>query len=103
MLLGAMLCSAGHAEKVEYPLTVHVTSSGYLFMGQVSNQELDVTLDGKRFQLLESQGYGLLAPGDYKARIVKDSDGNNYEMKREYELLLPDGKTRKVSVWRRYE
>ncbi len=82
----------------EHPITVRVTSSYYL--GQVRNRALglDVVIDGRKYALRGTSDLGLLAIGDYKAKLVKDEHKTTYESYQEYELLFPDNKTRKFVV-----
>jgi len=62
---------------------------------------LGVTLNGKQLELATPFQDGSLpfTPGTYKARLLKDSSPNAYEIQQTYELLLPDGKTRSFSVF----
>jgi hypothetical protein len=61
-------------------------------------QGLNVVIDGKKFQLFNSFNGGLLALGDYKAKLIKDDRKTPYESDRAYEFLFPDKKTRKFFV-----
>jgi hypothetical protein len=92
-LLLAALAPAAPAPD-EYPINVHVTSS-YSLSGA---QGLDVVIHAKKYQLSGVPRGGLLALGDYKAKLVKDEHQTPYESYQEYEFLFPDNKTRKFEV-----
>ena len=59
-----------------------------------------VFVDGKKYELtaLATKRGGLLTPGDYKARLVRDEHLSAYEASQEYEFQFPDKKTRKFFV-----
>ena len=97
VLFLAILAPA-HAGQDEYNLDVHVTSSYLAYKGGAPMQELDVVIDGKKFQLASAWGGYLLALGDYKAKLVKDGHKTSYMSNRIYELLFPDKKTLRFSV-----
>jgi len=94
LLLLAALAPAAPAPD-EYSINVHVTSS-YVLGGA---QGLDVVINAKKYQL---GGFpplrGLLALGDYKAKLIKDKHLTPYESDQEYEFLFPDNKTMKFRV-----
>ena len=89
----------------DYPITVHVASStmevtgaaGTKFSGLV--EMLWVEMSGKKYEL---EGYppkftltrpGLIAPGDYRAKLKDDRHKGSYLTYQEYEILFPDGST----------
>jgi len=82
----------------EYPITIHVTSSYYQGGVFGRQQELDVVVDGRKYSLAGATSATLLALGDYKAKLVRDTHKTTYESYQEYELLLPDKKTRRFVV-----
>jgi hypothetical protein len=99
----------------DYKINVHVRSSrldnscGGVMLGSSScsaNQQLKVEIDGKTYDLT-SRGlyahFGLLRIGDYKARMLKEDTKLGNEYSRTYELLFPDGRTRKYQVTGEYE
>jgi hypothetical protein len=96
LALATRVMAAPPAE--DYPVTVHVSSSH--FSNDYRNQNLEVTIDGKKYELRQvgSAPTALLALGDYKARLITDEHRTSYESSRAYELLLPDKKTRKFNV-----
>jgi len=94
LLLFATLASAAPAPD-DYSINVHVTSSYTLAEGRLG---LDVVIHAKKYQLLGVPTRGLLAPGDYKAKVVKDEHPAAYQSYQEYEFLFPDNKTRKFEV-----
>jgi hypothetical protein len=96
LLFGTLVPAARTPD--EYPITVHLTSS-YFMGGTVSHdQGVDVVIDGKKYSLTGEGDMALLALGDYKAKLVKDEHQTSYEFLQEYEILLPDKKTRKFTV-----
>jgi len=94
LLLLAALAPAAPAPEV-YSLDVHVISS--YFPPFPENQHLNVIIDGKKYELRGPQD-GLLALGDYKAKLVKDEHKTSYESAQVYEFLFPDKKTREFKV-----
>jgi hypothetical protein len=76
-----------------YPTTVHVSSS-QLYAGYL---QLNVVIEGKKYCLLGVYD-GVLLPGDYKAKLVKDEHKTSYETEQTYEFLFPDNKTRKYNL-----
>jgi hypothetical protein len=99
----------------DYKVNVHVKSSR---LGEscssVSNggsvcvwvHELKVEIDGKTYDLGSEtlKWYaGVLRTGSYKARMLKQDAKRSYEYNRTYELLFPDGRTRKYQVTAEYE
>jgi hypothetical protein len=93
VLLFATLAPAAPAPD-DYSINVHVTSS-YLLNGL---QAMDVVIHSKKYQLSGVFRVGLLAPGDYKAKLVKDEHKTAYQSAQEYEFLYPDNKTGKFEV-----
>jgi hypothetical protein len=65
-------------------------------------------IDGKKIELVgpttSKKVYSLPGPtsvlriGDYPAKVVKDNNEHAYEYSSSYELLFPDGETRKYQV-----
>jgi hypothetical protein len=92
LLLFATLAPAAPAPD-EYSINVHVTSS----YNTPSGQQLDVVIDGKKYQLTAGSGY-LLGLGDYKAKLTKDQHKTSYESLQYYEFLFPDKKTKTFVV-----
>lgn len=94
----------------DYPIKVHVVSSRWVMepavlVGPQPVLRLDVVIDGKKYELEApalranlQAGVTLLAPGDYKARLVQDVHKTSYESSQTYEFLFPDNKTRKFFV-----
>jgi hypothetical protein len=96
LLLLAALAPAAPAPDV-YSTDVHVISS--YFPPFPANQQLNVIIDGKKYELNgPPDGDFLLALGDYKAKLVKDEHKTSYESAQVYEFLFPDKKTRKFEV-----
>jgi hypothetical protein len=83
----------------DYPVAVHVLSSRLVISHDGATQDLIATIDGKHVELEGTpiQQY-LLRTGDYKAKVAKDEHSRSYEYEKIYEILFPDGKTRKFLV-----
>jgi hypothetical protein len=87
----------------DYPVNIHVYESHLQSPFAGSIQLLDVTIDGKKYELSAPGDSFLLAVGDYKARVVKDDHRTAYESNRIYELVFTDKKTRKFTVVGEFE
>ena len=99
LLLFATLNSASQVPDEYYTVSVHVNSS-YLLPYADTRLELKVVINGKKYELREEGGSSgaLLAPGDYKARLIKDEHKAPYLSVQIYELLFPDKKVKKFYV-----
>jgi hypothetical protein len=106
-LLAPVLALADKPNPADYTIAVHVQSSR--FVDQCSSDDkgsmcfmilsLSVLIDGKKVELDDqSPSKEVIVPGDYKARILKEDTSHSYEYSRTYELLFPDGATRKYNV-----
>jgi hypothetical protein len=103
---GSRMWAAPKTDQADYKIAVHV--SGSRFGADGMTQILSVTIDGKHYELLggtssakvysAGSAHGLLNPGDYQAKLIEDIHKTGYESIQMYELLLPDGATRKFSV-----
>jgi hypothetical protein len=94
----------------EYAINVHVSSSHWVMapsvlVGPETVLRLNVIIDGKKYELEAptaranlKAGVTLLAPGDYKAKLVQDQHKTAYESSQAYEFLFQDKKTRKFIV-----
>jgi hypothetical protein len=88
----------------QYPLTVHVSAAASASPSNYAVEILTVTIDGKHYQLAGT-GYsgkvccsGLIDLGDYHAKLTKDQHKTSYESLQQYEILFPDGSTRRFDV-----
>ena len=97
LLLLAMSAMAAPSPD-EYSTNIHVRSSHLLYANGAISQMLDVTINGKKYELAGFDIGGLLVLGDYKAKLVKDEHKTSYESDQIYEFLFPDKKTRKFTV-----
>jgi hypothetical protein len=98
LLLLSTFATAADPKPADYAITVHVSATRIAFAGR-GVQDLDVIIDGKKFELISDLGVGqLLALGDYKAKLVRDDHRTTYDSDRVYEFLFPDGKTRRFDV-----
>jgi hypothetical protein len=85
----------------DFTITVHVQSCNLLDKFTVSVQTvqtLDVTINGKKYELAANNVADVLPTGDYKARIASDKPAKTGEYSRTYELLLADGSSRQYGV-----
>ncbi|MGD0736350.1 MAG: hypothetical protein ABR976_14450 [Terracidiphilus sp.] len=109
LLLAPALVSADKPKPnaVDYTIAVHVQSSRIInICSDVTGgssvcgleQQLTVTIDGKKYVLQSGWVKDLLRVGDYKAKIVKDESQHPYEYTRVYEFLFPDNQTRQYTV-----
>jgi hypothetical protein len=100
LLLLSTLAWAADPNPADYTINVHVTTSRMVLEGDANafNQELNVIIGGKKYELRCSSINALLALGDYKAKLVKDEHRTTYDSYQVYEFLFPDKKTRKFDV-----
>jgi len=102
ILLAGLLLMAGVSNGADkkvppnpanYPLTVHVLCSFLVQQVGIGNnfRRIAVTLNGKSLEMSTAGDGSVLALGDYKARLVKDSSPNAYEIEQTYEFLMPSG------------
>ena len=97
ILLFSAVAWAADPTPAEYTINVHVSSSRMVLeTSLLFSQELDVVIEGKRYELLAANA--LLALGDYKAKLVKDEHRTAYESFQVYGFLFPDKKIRKFTV-----
>jgi hypothetical protein len=100
LLLFSTFALAADPNPAGYTTNVHVASSRMVLEGTVGafDQELNVIIDGKKYELMAPSVNALLALGDYKAKLVKDEHRTTYDSYQTYEFLFPDNKTRKFEV-----
>jgi hypothetical protein len=100
----------------QYTLVVHVSASRYAQMVGASgasainpnllSEVLTATVGNRHYKLLGPtssakafmHGNGLIDPGDYHARLTQDEHKTSYESAQQFEILLPDGATRRFTV-----
>lgn len=97
----------------QFPLAVHVSASTYPPQSPAWGSPIagwyeiiTATINGKHYQLQgptsnpKAQGCcnGLIDPGDYRGRLVKNEHITTYESLQEFEILFPDGTTRRFDV-----
>ncbi len=109
MLLAALAMPVRAEDKpnpADYKVKIHVVAAEFAASSTLQ-QVLTVTINGRHYRLLgptssakifTGYGTGLLNPGDYQAKLVEDTHKSSFESIQTYELLLPDGKTRKFFV-----
>ncbi|MHB1936317.1 MAG: hypothetical protein ACYCOR_07000 [Acidobacteriaceae bacterium] len=106
LLLGSSLAWAV-PNPAAYTVSIHVVSSqidtAYWGGTVMLYQTLHVLIDGKKYTLRGnpirfSHTIGVLAPGEYKAKLVTDKHKGTYAYARVYELLFPDQTMSKLTV-----
>jgi hypothetical protein len=98
LLLLSTISWAADAKPADYTINVHVSASHLVFASR-GVQDLEVTIDSKKYELQTDYVVGyLLALGDYKAKLVIDKHRTTYDSYQDYEFLFPDGKTRIYEV-----
>ena len=99
LLLLSTAAWAADPNPSEYNVAVHVTKSRMVFEREAATQELTVTIDGKKYELRSVPLVNaLLAPGDYKAKLIRDDHRTTYDSYQVYEFLFPDKKSRNFIV-----
>lgn len=100
---------SAHAQKsADYAVKLHISASriGYdcgVTSGNSSCksvQQITAVVDGAKYEL-ESETFfpkGIVALGDYQAKLVSDEQKPTQEFNRTYDLMFPDGSTRKFRV-----
>lgn len=93
-IAGISSLTAHAADKSDYPILIHVSSSQTRWFQGFLYQDLKVLIDSKHF-LLTSLGPNsrVLPVGDYQARLCRNDTKQSPMHFRQYELLLSDGKT----------
>jgi hypothetical protein len=105
-LSAAALAANTKADPADYPLAVHLSASSYAPGPSLLSEILTATIDGKHYELegpassakIFTHGNGLLNPGDYHARLSMDQHKTSYESVQQFEILFPDGTTRRFAV-----
>lgn len=107
MLFSLPICAQG--KSADYSIKVHVTASRIgTDCGSVTNgnsgcksvQQISAMVDGVKYEM-ESETFfpkGIVALGDYEAKLVDDQQKPTREFSRSYDLMFPDGSTRKFRV-----
>lgn len=96
------------SKATDYGVKIHVSASHIGYDCGVANgdsscrsvQQVSATIDGAKYEL-ESETFfpkGVVALGDYQAKLVSDEQKPTHEFSRVYDLMFPDGSTRKFRV-----
>lgn len=104
-----VLASPANAQKTsDYAIKVHVSASHIGYTCGVLNgdsscksvQQVTAIIDGAKYELQSETFFpkGIVALGDYQAKLVSDEQKLTHEFTRTYELMFPDGSTRKFRV-----
>ncbi|WP_035347485.1 hypothetical protein [Edaphobacter aggregans] len=98
LFCGSFAFAAPNPSPSDYNVNVHVIESKTRFylgakdLGYLRQRIVGV-IAGYKSELEAPVRGGVLALGDYKARLT-ERQGNGYDIFRSYTFLLPDGKTR---------
>jgi hypothetical protein len=98
-----------NSPSADYNITIHVSESR---IGTVcsrvnkgdsncdSAQRILGLIDGAKYELESKTVFpkGIVALGDYKAKLIKDQQKPTHEFNRTYSLMFPDGSTRDFVV-----
>jgi hypothetical protein len=101
-----LLAAADKPNPADFTAKVHVVSSGTSWVGNVPDyvQVLETVIDNQAVELRATNSTGLLALGDYPARLLagwqQPKHPNSYDIYRAYDLLMPDGAKRTFVVTR---
>jgi hypothetical protein len=99
LLLLSTAAWAADPNPADYNITVHVSKSRMVFERDAATQLLNVIIAGKKYELRSVPLVNaLLAPGDYKARLIRDEHETTYDSYQIYEFLFPDHKARNFTV-----
>jgi hypothetical protein len=96
LLYSALAPASKDPVPAEYNINVHVIESR--LSGGGSWPSLIAMIDGRKCELEGGATLALLAPGAYKAKLVKDEHKTAYDSYRVYEFLFPDMKTREYHL-----
>ena len=104
ILSATAFAATDKADPADFTVKVHVISSAFVQTSDnLYGQVLETTIDGQPVQL-RGISAGVLALGDFPARISPKVHGphnpNTYDINRGYDLLMPDGTTRTYTVTR---
>jgi hypothetical protein len=104
LLVVIVLAALGAAAQKpdDHAITVHVSSARTILTpangGAIQYQQLNVSINGKKYELRAISDGSLLTLGDYKAKLAEDKHKTPYESLQAYEFLFSDGKTVKFTV-----
>ena len=99
LLLLSTVAWAADSKSADYNIAVHVSKSRMIFERDAATQVLNVTIDGKKYELRSVPLVNaLLAPGDYKAKLIRDEHQTTYDSYQIYQFLFPDHKARNFIV-----
>ncbi len=100
LLLASSCCwAAPKPDPAQYNVNVHVSGTLTIEYENTMQQQMQATIEGKKYVLHGGSGViWVLKVGDYHAKVVKDETRNGVEYMRSYELLFPNGETRRYDV-----
>jgi hypothetical protein len=93
LLFSAFAWAAPPPNPADYTINIHVSRTR-----NTGSQRLDAVIDGRKYELQCYCAQGILALGNYKAKLIRDEHKNLYDSIQVYEFLLPGQKTRTFTV-----
>ena len=106
--LGFSISVYAQSKSADYTIKIHVSATRIgvdcgVFNGNSSCktvQQLTAQIDGAKYELQSETFFpkGIVALGDYQAKLIKNTVKPTHEFSREYDLVFPDGSTRKFRV-----
>ena len=67
--------------------------------GHESTELLTAVINGRKVELQGAlSGPDMLLPGNYRARLVSETHESVYELRQQWEILLPGDRTRKFDL-----
>lgn len=100
LLVPPLACAQWSQPKpADFTINIHVQSTHLVPDFKSETLFMDVLIDGKKYELADlGSNNSVLRVGDYKAKILIEDTSKSYVISRTYELLMPDGSTRKFEV-----
>jgi hypothetical protein len=93
LLFSAFAWAGPPPNPADYTTNVHVSRTR-----NRGSQRLDAVIEGRKYELECYCAQGILALGNYKAKLIRDEHKNPYDFIQVYEFLLPDQKIRTFTV-----
>jgi len=100
-----LLAASDKPNPADFPIKIHIISSKShtegLYGSSYTTQIVKTIIDGQQIELT-APGDGVLALGDYPARVASSVHGpknwSAYDIVKGYDFLMPDGKVRTYKI-----